>query len=525
MNGGAALPLVAVLSACLAGAARADELSPREAAGEKLFLGGIAASGQPATALIGPESTAVSADAVPCAGCHGENGRGRPEGGTIPGDITWSHLTKPYGHRHGNSLWHPAFTEKSLAAAITQGIDPAGHRLDPAMPRYSLVKSDLAALVSYLKRLDTDTAGGIGEEVVRVGAVLPLDGRLADMGREIRAVLTAYFDEINAQGGIYNRKFELKVADFADDREETRRNVRRLLESERVFAMVGAFAPGMNQDIAELMDGAEVPTVGPSAPFPRDEAAGGRFGFYLYPGLGERARALLDHAAQSLALKSPRTALVHPGDPAFASLIAALRSQGRRYGWKAPADEAYTRGRFDAASVVRRLSLNKTDALFFLGSGEDLKALFAEARPKDWSPYVFLPAPIGWMDISSLPAETANRLFLAVPSLPADRSTEGIAALRHLREKHAVTGNHLGMEVDAYCAAQVLVQGLKRAGRDVSRRSLAAAIEGLHGFDTGLIPRLDFGPNRHVGIAGVHVLAMDAPSKGLKLVSGRLTPK
>src|SRR3954453_21342240 len=42
----------------------------------------------------------VPASAVPCAGCHGRDGKGKPEGGVIPSDLTWTALPRPYGVTH-----------------------------------------------------------------------------------------------------------------------------------------------------------------------------------------------------------------------------------------------------------------------------------------------------------------------------------------------------------------------------------------------------------------------------------------
>ena len=108
----------------------------REARGKQIYLEGEGNSGTVIIARVGQENTELPASAVPCAGCHGPDGRGRPEGGVLPSDITWSYLTRAYGHQHAYGRKHPAFNEASVVTAITRGVDPAGNRLDPAMPRY-----------------------------------------------------------------------------------------------------------------------------------------------------------------------------------------------------------------------------------------------------------------------------------------------------------------------------------------------------------------------------------------------------
>ena len=60
-----------------------------------------------------------------------------------------------------------------------------------------------------------DRDPGISENKIVIGTVLPANGPLAEMGQAIKAVTTAYFEELNSQGGIYNRRIELKVTSTA----------------------------------------------------------------------------------------------------------------------------------------------------------------------------------------------------------------------------------------------------------------------------------------------------------------------
>jgi ABC-type branched-subunit amino acid transport system substrate-binding protein len=113
-----------------------------------------------------------------------------------------------------------------------------------------------------------------------------------------------------------------------------------------------------------------------------------------------------------------------------------------------------------------------------------------------------------------------NKLFIAFPTLPADLNTDGVAEFRSLHEKYRFTARHTASQLAAFAAAKVFVEGLRRAGRDVSREKLITALEGLYEYDTGLTPRITFGPNRRVGAAGAHVVAIDLAEKEFATASG-----
>ncbi len=467
----------------------------------------------------------VAADAIPCGGCHGEDGRGHPEGGIVPTDITWRHLEKAYGHCHANDRHHPSFTEKSLATAITRGIDPAGNRLDFAMPRYSLKRKDMAALVAYLKRLETDLSPGLTEDTIQIGTILPLKGQLAATGEEVKAVLAAYFEAINVQGGIYGRKIELQVAEVGDTHAATLANARQLLVGKPVFAVVSAFTVGVDKEVSELMEREAVPNTGSLTLFPQEGSSGHQYSFFIWSGIKEQARILIDYAFESLSLPNPRTATLYPGNGLFTETLYALESQAKLHHWNAPVRMEYAPGQFDAVAIAGTLSQNATEAVFFLGSGAELKSFLDAAKSIRWNPYLLLPGSMIEGDILLAYEDLPDRIFLALPTLPSDWSREGVAGFETLQEKYGFSTRHLATEVAAYCAAQVLVEGLKLSGREVSRKKLLNALQGLYDYNTGLTPKLRYGPNRRIGALGAYMVTLDKKTGQIKPVSDWMAPK
>src|ERR1041384_1113009 len=89
------------------------ELTLQEKRGKAFYLRGESASGQEITAMMGEVDGPAST--LTCAGCHGNRGQGITEGGVTASNMSWSHLTKPYGHTDDGGRNHPPFTESSFA--------------------------------------------------------------------------------------------------------------------------------------------------------------------------------------------------------------------------------------------------------------------------------------------------------------------------------------------------------------------------------------------------------------------------
>lgn len=499
--------------------AQGIELSAQEQRGKRIYVDGESASGAPMTALIAKGTTPIPTSIVTCAGCHGEDGRGRPEGGVVPSDITWRTLTSSYGHDHSYGRSHPAFDDASLARAITTGVDSAGNRLDPAMPRYSIPESDLADLVAYIKRIETDLDTGLTDTEIRIGTLLPLKGPLESLGQAMKTVLEAYFADINSRGGINGRKINLVVGEYIADPTYGSWNARDLLQQQSVFALVSGYVAGIEKEVATLVEETEVPMVGPFTMLPQEDAGLNRFSFYLLSGIKHQGQLLATYACSEQNLKGSRAAIIHPAGVPYEELSAAVQTQAEASGLEQISTVAYQRADFDAVETVRALHEAAVQALFFFGTGEELKLLTTEAQRVDWAPFLFVPGALASKTIFDLPGSFAGRVFLAYPSMPSDHTPKGKNEFEQFHAAHEMDYRHSAAQISAYTAAMILVEGLKRAGRDLSRDRLMQELEGLSEFQSGLMPAISYNHTRRIGALGGYVVALDLGSRKLETTS------
>lgn len=503
--------------ACAAGPVAAIELTAAELAGKQIFLEGRSLSGSSIAARVGGADTAIPGTVVPCANCHGADGRGRREGGVRPPDITWRRLAIPYGQRLESGRERPAYDAASFARAITTGIDSGGNRLDPAMPRFVMAARDVEDLTAYLKRLEDDRDPGLLEDTVRVGTLQPASGPLAELGATVAALLRGTFDAVNAGGGVHGRRVELVVADPGIDAASAEAALRRLVEEDRVFAVVAPLVPALDGRLGALADAARIPLVGPLAQL---SGSGGRFVFDPLPGLGEQLGALGEYAVTALKLGNPPAAIVHPDEARSGAIATALAERLARRGWSQVRAYAYVPGAFNAPWVGTAVAGQGAKVVFFIGRDADFGALAAQPALQQAPPWLFAAASQVGPAALQLPPAQAEHVFIAYPTLPQDWSPQGAGALRAVRERSGVGERHPAFQIGAYAAAMVMVEGFKRAGRDASRDKFVAGLETLHGFHTGVTPAIGFGPAQRIGAPGAHIVGVDA-QKGVFRPTGR----
>ncbi|MDT7808439.1 MAG: hypothetical protein QOJ70_2252 [Acidobacteriota bacterium] len=499
-------------------AAPTGGLTPQERRGRVIYLRGESASGREIKALVGEID--VPASTLTCAGCHGTRGEGKTEGGVTAGDLTWANLTKPYGHTHPTGRKHGPFNEAAFFRAISEGIDPEGNTLLAAMPRYMMSADDAADLLSYLKRIEEDRDPGLTDAAVKVGMILPPKGSaLAEMGSAMRDVLASYFEEVNSRGGIYGRRIELQFAESGTDAAASAASARRLIQEGQVFALVSGLSVGADREHAALAQELEVPFIGPSTLLPQVAPGANRYIFYILPGVGEQARALVNFYAGRQPHALTKVALVsYKGGEVTDIAASAVEEQCKSAGCGALQKVSYERGKFDAPSLVR--TLKGADAVFFFGANGDETTFIKEADAAGWHPSILMLGMLAGRDLAaSVPAGFKDKVFLAFPTVPSDITGQGEAELRALVQKYKFTLRHTAAQLSALAAGKVLVEGLQRSGKDLSRERLVTSLEGLYNYETGLTPPITYGPNRRVGAAGSYIVGVDTERKELVSVS------
>lgn len=481
--------------------ALALELSAAEQAGKRLFREGVSSSDAQVVARVGASDITVPASVLPCASCHGNDGRGRAEGGVRPPTLDWQQLALGQGERQVNGRHYPAYGDASVARAIQQGVDPAGNRLDPAMPRFVMSLADQRNLTAYLKRLGEERDPGLEETTLRLGTLLPSEGPLAEAGRVVQAVLEDGLEQLNLQGGIHGRRLQLVTLDPGPDQASAELALGQLLDKEQVFALIAPLAPMLDALLAQRLEQAGVPLIGST---PR--SGGSPQIFDPLPALREQLLSLASHAGESLALKSDALQVVYAGEDQ-AALAESLWQRLRQLGWAPPPVRA-----FDGQAV-------EGQGILYVGRAGGFAELADALQAAGRTPYLFAASSQVAGSLPLLSAQWSDRLFLAYPFVPGDWTEQGRAGLAALQRRQGLDARQASLQVSTVCAVRLLTEALKQMGRDTSREQLVRVLEGLHDVPTGLTPALSFGPGLRHGLTGAHVVAVALPGPQFRAVA------
>ncbi|MGA7983890.1 MAG: ABC transporter substrate-binding protein [Burkholderiales bacterium] len=96
---------------------------------------------------------------------------------------------------------------------------------------------------------------------IKIGAFLSVTGPASFLGDPEQKTLELYVDKINAAGGVLGRKLQLVSYDSAGDAEKARTFVKRLIEEDKVDAIVGGSTTGETMAVIPLIEQAQIPFV------------------------------------------------------------------------------------------------------------------------------------------------------------------------------------------------------------------------------------------------------------------------
>ncbi|WP_437985679.1 cytochrome c/ABC transporter substrate-binding protein [Sorangium sp. So ce117] len=518
--------------------ASCEELSPAARRGKRIYQRGATEDGRAIEGAIAGGAAALSGREAACAGCHGPSGEGTTEGGVTAPPLAAERRLAASGERgggtgRGRGTGEGAMTAAALVTAIREGRGPAGQRLSPVMPRYRLAEADLSDLVDYLGCVGRDLDPGVTAGSVALGAALPLTGPDAPVGAAARDVLMAAFAEVNARGGLYRRRLELRVEDSAGPSGEAGATARLLdrgvlalvgsafdgdpalrarLSEERAplvgpLALAGTGAPG-------LAGGAGAPGLAGGAPGrARDVAAGADdVVFQVLPGPDVLARVAVKHLAGAPANAGALALVVHTRDRAGEAWASGARAEAARRDLPAPPALSFEPGRLSPRDVAGAVRAHGARAVLFWGSGADLVSVRAALDDAGSAAPIY--ASLGSITGSAgAPSrELAGRVLFLYPGSLGERERASEDALEAFLRRAGVAPGPLGVQASAYVAAQIAIEALKRAGAHATREGLIAALERLRDFDAGPAPPVTFARNRRTGVLGASLLWMDSTS-------------
>jgi ABC-type branched-subunit amino acid transport system substrate-binding protein len=328
----------------------------------------------------------------------------------------------------------------------------------------------------------------------RLGNSGPSSGPNSASMLELLDGANLYFDSVNAQGGIKGRRIELLQRDDNFEVPRTVKNVEKLIDEDRVDALLLVRGTPHNEAILPLIERAGVPLIGPSTGAMVLHKPVKKYVFNVRTAYRSEAQKLAHFLAL---LGKQRISVIHVGD-SFGDDVAQGIVAGLAERQLVPIGiHKFDRKTVDIAKAVPEVKRANPDAIVLIGAGQAVAAGVEALRNQG------VHAPVATVSnnastgfIKSLGSYSSGVMVSQVfpdervANVPLAREATRLAQKKNMQLTPAM--------MEGFAAAKVTVEALRRCAGSCSRADLQRALETLD-LDLGGV-RLAYSPTDHSGI-------------------------
>jgi len=356
---------------------------------------------------------------------------------------------------------------------------------------------------------------GVTANAITLGMSAPFSGPNGAYGLDMRQTIEAYFQQVNKDGGINGRKLELVALDDGYETERTVANTRTLIKDKNAFALLAYYGSSPTTEAMNTVFGpAKVPLVGTisgaaSLREPISSNPNSRYMFNVRASYADETEVIVDQLV-SLGLKN--IAVFYQNDGFGKSGLDGVTTALKKHNLAPAAVGTVERNSLDVAKAVEAIAKTTPQAVIMVTLYKPTAAFVKAMKKAGQNPMLMTLSPIGtsWL-VEELGAESRGIGISQVVPYPWNNVVPVVRDYQKLSAKGGYT--YYGME--AYLMARTMVEGLKRAGKDLSREKLVTALEGLNNSDLGGY-RLTYDSNSRPGSRFVELTVIGAGGKILK---------
>ncbi|MFG6416832.1 ABC transporter substrate-binding protein [Roseateles sp. DC23W] len=342
-----------------------------------------------------------------------------------------------------------------------------------------------------------------------LGQSAPLTGPAAQLGLQMQLGAKAYFDTVNAAGGVHGVPVTLKTLDDGYDPARCKANTEKLIQDD-VFALFGYVGTPTSVAALPLATAARVPFI---APFTGAESLRDPFNklvFHIRASYFDETELIVKQLTQ---LDMKKIAVFHQNDAyGQAGLKGVMRALEKR-GLKPTAVATVERNSVDVSAALKTLLPSQPEAIVQIGAYKGCAAFIREARKAGYFGQFYNVSFVGTQALADeLGKDAAGVVISQVMPSPFGTAAGLVNDYQQALQRLDGKPEPNYTSIEGYMAARVLVDALRRAGPKPSREALVGALESLSGYDARGY-RLNFSAGKHVGSSFVELSMLTADGK------------
>jgi ABC-type branched-subunit amino acid transport system substrate-binding protein len=324
---------------------------------------------------------------------------------------------------------------------------------------------------------------GVTPTTILIGQSVSLSGPTGSLGQEMQAGAIAYFNHVNKQGGVNRRAIVLKTLDDAYEVDKTVTNVKALIDKDGVFALFGLRGTAHTNAAAKIFTPAQVPLFATFSGAQSLREPFNRYIFHVRSSYADETDATFKQLSE---LKLNRIGVFYQNDGYGKEGKAAAEEAVKKYELTISALGTVEPNSSDVISAVAAIARIQPQAVVMYASYR-ASAEFVRAMHKAQLYPQFMNLSI--VGATALAKELGNDArgigVSQVVPFPWNTGIPVVKEYQTVMKEQTGKSDYSFLTLESYLAARILVDGLRRAGPDLTREKLIAALETMHDVSFG----------------------------------------
>jgi branched-chain amino acid transport system substrate-binding protein len=357
----------------------------------------------------------------------------------------------------------------------------------------------------------TAAAQGVSADKIRLGQAAVFSGPAAQLGIQMRNGIKAYFDYVNENGGVHGRKLELVTEDDGYEASRAPGASKKLIEEHKVFALLGYVGTPTGAAHLPVVTQAKVPLVGmfTGAEILRDPL--NRYVFHVRASYYDETDKIVE---QVVSTGGRKISVFYQADSYGEAGRKGTEIALAKRGMKIHSTGTVERNTVKVEEAVKTIHASQPDAVVMVSAYTSCAEFIRQMKKAGSAAIFYNVSFVGSKALAdALGKEGVGVAISQVVPFPWGRSVPVVKEYQELAKKAGYTDYNFSA-MEGFLTAKVMVEGLKRAGRDLTREKFIEAMEkmevDLGGFYVG------YSPKNHAGSKFVDLTIIGQEGKFLR---------
>jgi ABC-type branched-subunit amino acid transport system substrate-binding protein len=353
---------------------------------------------------------------------------------------------------------------------------------------------------------------GVTPKTIVLGQSAAFTGPAAQLGIQMNAGTKAYFDHVNAQGGVFGRKIEIKTRDDRYEATLCVENTKKFIEEDKVFALVSYVGTPTTVAAMPVFTGAKVPLVGPFTGAEALRTPVNRYIFNVRASYYDETEKIVE---QLVSTGNHKIAVFYQDDAYGQAGLKGVQIAMDKRNLKIAALGKVERNTIKVEDAVKSINAVEPDGVVMISAYTSITEFVRQMKKAGSSTQFHNVSFVGSKALADALKDEGHGVAISqVVPFPWSPSVTIVKEYQDVMTKAGNTDFNFS-SLEGYIVGKVMVEGMRRAGKDLTREKLVTALEGMNNVDIGDFV-VGFSPTNHSGSKYVDLTMIGRGGKFVK---------